>query len=863
MVYNSIHFTNDLHRIVMHLKAHLAYLTTLVGFSPIQVSGDCPEPLGTFYAPPETVLTQQHASGHEPFISVADLNNDNLDDILVTLVENLDFANEGFRLFILINNGNGGFVESSGTLMNDPVPTDYGETRQQFLKDFNGDNQNDILVSSHGLELGPPDQWPLERNLLYLSNPDGTFRDASAQIASFIGFSHGTTIGDLEGDMDFDIFDGYVNGPLLLNDGSGGLQDVTNRLDLLAHKDTGKIHGNWFQFMDATGDGRDELLVLDDDGWDVPRMAINDGTGHFSKVVRNPIENKPAYAGHQNSAAADLNHDGLEDVVVHECAEYFFPPCYLRVLMSNGNGTFWNPPGLGFPDHPAVDSETHIWDKGSLLDDVNGDDEPDIVQRLNGPPPGGSKTLVFINDGSGLFRVLPFGFTGECSMPEYVIDVDGDGGADLVTTCVTDDDGNVIDGIGIKRSIVPYGPDITGNMECNRIVGGIRDNTFEGRAGDDELLGGDGADTLRGEEGDDTLSGEGGDDLLDGGPGNDSLIGGEGHDSYIYHLSDTQGVDLISDMKGTDTLKFVDFDLDQVTSVSQSENGALLLVFTSGLNLTIEQHFSGNNYGIERLEAAGCTYRISKDSGFESGTIQDLTGVCIIFDDGFEDPPRAAPAAPTVSVSIPTSPADDNNPRIIGNAQDGTIVKLYSDSACSNLLGSGTAEDFNSVGITINVSDDSATTVYATATVGIGAVSSCSSSGIVYVELGCDIGSGAWAAEARDCTTEDCSDGRWHSWDGKTWCRALITKEGGLWNVAVPQGASTFDFWADWGAWDLNDCGDGVTSISISVCGLNETISRNGIEQHLTCDVTGQSSFVIEKEQLACEYVIIGKPYFY
>jgi len=81
--------------------------------------------------------------------------------------------------------------------------------------------------------------------------------------------------------------------------------------------------------------------------------------------------------------------------------------------------------------------------------------------------------------------------------------------------------------------------------------------------------------------------------------------------------------------------------------------------------------------------------------------------------------------------------------------------------------------------------------------------------------------------------------------------------------VAVPPGASTFDFWADWGAWDLNECGDGVTSINIPVCGLNETIHREGEEQHLTCDVTGLSSFVIEKEIVACEYVIIGNPHFY
>jgi hypothetical protein len=87
---------------------------------------------------------------------------------------------------------------------------------------------------------------------------------------------------------------------------------------------------------------------------------------------------------------------------------------------------------------------------------------------------------------------------------------------------------------------------------------------------------------------------------------------------------------------GIDTLGFVNFGLDQVVFVSQTNNGALLSVFTGGLILTIEQHFSGNNYGIERLAAEGCIYRISKDSDFESGTIQDILGGCILFENGFE-----------------------------------------------------------------------------------------------------------------------------------------------------------------------------------------------------------------------------------
>ena len=128
----------------------------------------------------------------------------------------------------------------------------------------------------------------------------------------------------------------------------------------------------------------------------------------------------------------------------------------------------------------------------------------------------------------------------------------------------------------------------------------------------------------------------------------------------------------------------------------------------------------------------------------------------------------------------------------------------------------------------------------------------------------CDLPAGEeWAPEARDCGTEDCSDGRWKSWDGRHWCRALITQEFDPWNVTVPAGRTVFEFWADWGAWDLNSCGDGQASIAIDVCGLNHDLTRDGEEQKLSCDVSGQSSITIEKPNAGvCDYVIIGDPVF-
>jgi hypothetical protein len=136
-------------------------------------------------------------------------------------------------------------------------------------------------------------------------------------------------------------------------------------------------------------------------------------------------------------------------------------------------------------------------------------------------------------------------------------------------------------------------------------------------------------------------------------------------------------------------------------------------------------------------------------------------------------------------------------------------------------------------------------------------------------EPGCDNlgidGFGApWAVEARDCAREDCSDGRWHSWDGKQWCRALIVNEFEDWTIDRNPSFGNFIFSTDWGAWDLNDCGDGVTTITVPECGGFSTVVRRGeVEQKHHCSLSpGAETISIIKDKDACEYVIIGNPYF-
>ncbi|WP_168062825.1 Ig-like domain-containing protein [Candidatus Manganitrophus noduliformans] len=97
-------------------------------------------------------------------------------------------------------------------------------------------------------------------------------------------------------------------------------------------------------------------------------------------------------------------------------------------------------------------------------------------------------------------------------------------------------------------------------------------------------------------------------------------------------------------------------------------------------------------------------------------------------------PDSTAPATPTGLSLLPPSPANDNFPKVLGSAEAGSTVKLYTDATCASAVAAtGSAAEFASPGLTITVADNATTTFHATATDAAGNRSPCSA-GITYVE---------------------------------------------------------------------------------------------------------------------------------
>jgi hypothetical protein len=93
------------------------------------------------------------------------------------------------------------------------------------------------------------------------------------------------------------------------------------------------------------------------------------------------------------------------------------------------------------------------------------------------------------------------------------------------------------------------------------------------------------------------------------------------------------------------------------------------------------------------------------------------------------DPGASGPTTPCLNGTSPPSPDSDTTPLILGSADSGSTVNIYTDSSCpvGQEVGTGTADEFASPGIAVDpVTPNSTTVYYATATVGPD-VSACSS----------------------------------------------------------------------------------------------------------------------------------------
>jgi hypothetical protein len=179
--------------------------------------------------------------------------------------------------------------------------------------------------------------------------------------------------------------------------------------------------------VDLNGDGVQDLLVFGASSFSASEEVqtfLANGSGGYTASAAQTLT-LPASPVSNSFFIGDLNGDGKPDLLLGGSVAY-----------GNGDGTFQQPVALSFL--ASGYSET-------FAGDVTGDGKPDIV-ALNTVPSGLANTpytlqvTVFANQGSGNFQSLGTFPVATSQVVEFaslasleIVDVNGDGKADLVT----------------------------------------------------------------------------------------------------------------------------------------------------------------------------------------------------------------------------------------------------------------------------------------------------------------------------------------------------------------------------------------------------------------------------------------------
>jgi len=149
---------------------------------------------------------------------------------------------------------------------------------------------------------------------------------------------------------------------------------------------------------------------------------------------------------------------------------------------------------------------------------------------------------------------------------------------------------------------------------------------------------------------------------------------------------------------------------DKTPTLSGTAEANATVKLYDGASLVGTGTATGGNYSITVSSLSDGVHSIKATATDSAGnTSVDSGSLSITID-------TAAPAKPTGLTTTPASPANNNGPSLDGSAEAGSLVKVFTDAACTPAAAASGTATGGSFSITVSVADDSSTTYYANAT---------------------------------------------------------------------------------------------------------------------------------------------------
>ena len=342
-----------------------------------------------------------------PFFDLAraytDFDGDGVLDLFRAIGKSKSIERQHLEMWL--GNGDGTYRRDDDMLA---TPTAGGfHPRKAVIADFNGDERADVIVGDHGYDAVPFPGAPL---LLYLSTADGRLEKAKG-LEHTLGFHHGATAGDIDGDGDTDAF--IMTSPFpvfLINDGNGKMLMNRPYLPKLFLMD----HGGYYtsELIDVDRDGNLDLLVAGHEHEGAASVILwGAAEPGFTNSTASTLPGVAAFGIVVDIDVGDIDGDGINDVLLDRAgsppAREFYEGMYLQVLKGQEDHRTFSDVTESSIDNDELlstyNQPNNRWFEWLILQDWDFDGDLDIVvDDLRHTEKG----LVLINDGEAVFSIL-------------------------------------------------------------------------------------------------------------------------------------------------------------------------------------------------------------------------------------------------------------------------------------------------------------------------------------------------------------------------------------------------------------------------------------------------------------------------